>query len=268
MRRALRPLLSLLTPWTRRISAMVRVKNEEEFLYPSITSIVDSVDEVVIVDNLSDDQTPSIIRYLVQEHPRKIRAYTYPHRVARPGPENIALAATPEGRKSPELLANFYNWCLRRCTQPYALKWDGDMVAGPEFSRAVETFRQRTDQVMCVSGANVHDSLNRYVMRVDGYSPIEHYEPRLFLRRFARYADYGSAIETLYTPYRGSEWTSVYEPLTYVHLKYCKQDPLANTSFAAQPLPRPGRLLEDELAETVRSAIATSRSWSDHGERS
>ena len=32
----------------KQISAMVRVKNEEEFLYTSIKSIIDCVDEIVL----------------------------------------------------------------------------------------------------------------------------------------------------------------------------------------------------------------------------
>ncbi len=48
--------------WDRRvkqISAMMRVKNEEEFLAASVLSIADFVDEIVIIDNLSTDNTPS-----------------------------------------------------------------------------------------------------------------------------------------------------------------------------------------------------------------
>ena len=261
LRRAMKPVLSLSRPRTKAISAMMRVRNEEEYLLPSVLSIIDIVDEVVIVDNLSDDQTPMIIKYLSRRYPTKVRRYSYPYRVARPGSENSALAATPAGKRSPALLANFYNWCLCRCTHAYALKWDGDMVAGPDLERALRIFRQSRDQVVCLSGGNVHPSFGCYIADDATYSSIDHYEPRLFARRFARYADYGGACETLYSPYRGAEWSSVYEPLTYVHLKYCKREPVANNSCGEQPPVRPGRALDAELTAVTRSANTASRIW-------
>ena len=35
----------------KKISAMVRVRNEEEYLFTSVASIAELVDEVVIIDN-------------------------------------------------------------------------------------------------------------------------------------------------------------------------------------------------------------------------
>ncbi len=48
----------------RTISAMERVRNETEFLYPAVESIADAVDEIVLVDNLSSHATPAIIERL------------------------------------------------------------------------------------------------------------------------------------------------------------------------------------------------------------
>src|SRR5208282_2632090 len=67
----------------KRISAMMRVKNEEAFLRASAESILPLVDEIVIIDNDSTDATPRIARDLARSHPGKIRVCHYPHAVAR-----------------------------------------------------------------------------------------------------------------------------------------------------------------------------------------
>src|ERR1700722_12877493 len=108
----------------KRISVMMRIKNEEAFLRASVESILPLVDEVVIIDNNSTDATPLIAQELAQSYPGKIKVCQYNHVIARVGSENQALASTRAGRKSPQLLANYYNWCMRQCRMNYILKWD------------------------------------------------------------------------------------------------------------------------------------------------
>ena len=109
------------------------------------------------------------------------------------------LARSPSGRHSPRLLANYYNWCLAKCKMKYVVKWDADMVATPKLVDAVSYFRDSSAQVMCGSGANVHPDRIHYVATDGFYSSIEDYEPRLFVRRFARYIDDGRKYEVFYT---------------------------------------------------------------------
>jgi glycosyltransferase involved in cell wall biosynthesis len=59
-----------------------------------VRSIIQVVDAVVIVDNLSDDRTPQIIDTLVKAYPDKIAAYSYAHRILRVGKENEEAAAS------------------------------------------------------------------------------------------------------------------------------------------------------------------------------
>ena len=121
LRRAVLQTAALARP--KRISAMVRVKNEEEFLAAAVRSIVDSVEEVVVVDNGSTDATPAVIASLRADYPRTIVSHRYPYEIARVGSETWELLAASAGA-SPHLSGTYYNWCLRRCTQPYVLKWD------------------------------------------------------------------------------------------------------------------------------------------------
>lgn len=115
---------------------MLRIKNEEDKIYHSLGSIHPIFDEIVIVDNGSQDRTPEIVRAFQQKYDMegKIRFYSYPFKLARCGPEN---SNSPEN--SVHSLCYYYNWSLSKCTMSYACKWDGDMVLRKE---ARETFRQ------------------------------------------------------------------------------------------------------------------------------
>jgi glycosyltransferase involved in cell wall biosynthesis len=238
----------------KTISAMMRVRNEQEFLEPAVLSIIDLVDEVVIVDNMSNDSTPEIIARLVRNHPEKIRTFSYPHRLARYGEETRSLASTPDGLRSPTLLANFYNYCLSLCRYNYVLKWDGDTVATPALSAALARFRRSSAQVLWHTGANLHANGKDLIAG----RPHEDMEPRLFRKLLARYDNALGYCETLQSPFlvdppRGhAERCS--DPL-YVHMKFCKSDRFANLSEDLQQAEwkndRPGAAAGDDLLETV-----------------
>ena len=216
------------------ITAMVRIKNEQEFLDPSIRSIIDHVDQVVIVDNESTDSTPEIITRLCEDYPDKVVSYTYPHAIARYGDENRKLASTWAGRRSPALLANFYNWCLERCTHLFILKWDGDTIATSHFAEVIQAFRKSSAQVVWHTGANLHESRECLISG----RPFEDSEPRLFMRRFARYTNGLGFCEKLRSPYTLLHPRySIVDPVPlYVHMKWCKADRFVNMSNDRQAL--------------------------------
>lgn len=216
-------------PAAKTISAMVRVKNEGEFVEASVRSIVDLVDEVVIVDNLSTDQTPQIIAKLASEYPEKIRTYSYEYRLARQGEENAALASSGDWRSSPHSIANFYEYCISLCNHPYILKWDADTIATQAMAPALERFRSNSAEVLWHIGANVHE--NRRVL-IAGH-PYEDPEPRLFRRKFARYDNELVYYETLQSPFLRDDLGKFSErcpEILYVHMKYCKKDRFSNVS--------------------------------------
>jgi glycosyltransferase involved in cell wall biosynthesis len=243
----------------KRISAMMRVKNEEAFLRASVESILPLVEELVIIDNNSSDATPLIARELAAAYPKNARVCYYPHEIAKVGSENEALAATPDGRKSPRLLANYYNWCLRQCRMNFVLKWDGDMVATKTFAEHLEMFRKSTFVMMGVFGANLHPDRRHLVAAsepiqeqikngmdldqtsvLNWTSPYTALEPRLFPRLFSSYRADRWWCEVLYSPWE--RWPSLlFDPRPpdfrflskdcgYLHLKYCKPSPYENFS--------------------------------------
>jgi len=142
------------------VSAMLRVKNEEDKIYYCLKSILHVFDEIVLVDNHSEDRTPEILRDFKRSEDTgdKLKIYFYPFNIARCGPEHFD---TPEDSVSS--LAYYYNWTLSKCSLKYVCKWDGDMILIKE---AREPFRRFLQQVqkgprMCwnVSGQAVYRDL-------------------------------------------------------------------------------------------------------------
>jgi hypothetical protein len=178
----------------KKISAMLRVKNEIEFLERAIKSVIDLVDELVVVDNLSTDGSANLIDNLSKHYLGKIQAFTYPHDLARYGEEMEKLATTAEGRKSPAFLPNFYNWCVSKCTCPYILKWDGDTIATRALAPTLHRFRHSNKQVLWHTGINLHSDRASFIAG----RPLEDMEPRLYYRRFSTYNDYLGYCEALW----------------------------------------------------------------------
>jgi glycosyltransferase involved in cell wall biosynthesis len=230
----------------KAISAMVRIRNEEEFLRPSIQSIVEHVEEVVLIDHLSTDRSPQLISELAAEHSQKVKAVSYPYEVHKYGAENDAHRRRFFARYSPHIMANFYNWCLRQCTRPYVLKWDADMIATDGFHRALESFRQTDGKdVMMFAGVNLHPDMDHLLAPVEGdmndsmvrtlhqsyVRPDAVAEPRLFPRRLAHYDSGFWFCERLLTPFmhHPSHVMNIEQPC-YLHMKYCKPNPYNNMS--------------------------------------
>jgi glycosyltransferase involved in cell wall biosynthesis len=238
--------------WPKRICAMLRVRNEEEFLDAAVRSIVDSVDDVVIVDNASADATPAVIAALRADFPDKVVVHRYPHRIARVGSETWQLLAA-SGGASPHLSGPYYTWCLRRCTQPYVLKWDGDMIATAAFAAALADWRRSPVPVLVLQGANVHPdrrhfaaarSTDRAALLAQQRCPaipqwitsLTHDcpEPRLHPRLLARYDHAAGFTQSLVSPFFDRRWRAALARrvpgASYLHLKFCKRDPYANYS--------------------------------------
>ena len=232
---------------------MMRVKNEEMFLYASVQSIIDHVDEIVLVDNLSTDRTPAIIADLCAAHPEKVVSYRYPYEIRKVGRENWELAENPKTRHSPHLSSTYYNWCLRKCTMPFVLKWDGDMVAREAFYASLAGWHTSGKPVMRFNGANVHPDRKHLIaaktsdreallasLSVPGLPKwvtvltYDFEEPRLFPRAFARFDNKNLWTQQLAGPFRdrrfAAKLTYKAEAPQFLHFKFCKPDPLSNYS--------------------------------------
>jgi glycosyltransferase involved in cell wall biosynthesis len=251
----------------RRISAMVRVKNEAEYLGVALDSIVEHVDQIVLIDNLSTDATPTIIREFARQHPGMVTVREYPHAIARPGAESKALARDPAARNSPALLANYYTWCLQWCDAPYVLKWDGDMVATRETHEAIRAFKRSDRQALWLNGLNVYPDLEHAISDWDTPGPVSPRavapsEPRVFPKRFARYTSALGVYEALGSPYLHGFFALHWSAPAFLHLPLCKSTPFHNNSSDYRwPNPwtiPPGQRLPESMLEAVRQRRLTS----------
>lgn len=203
------------------LSAFVRCRNEQDYIVASLMSIYRICDEIVVVLNNSTDHTGDLLKKLVV-HYDKIRVLEYPHACSAVGPgyyERVTIEPSSS-------LASYYNWCLNATTFSHVCKWDGDMVATPEF-----------EQVR-------HLIAHEDVVAFDGYDVLGERttdnEARIFrynLQR-ARYVDW-DLYEILRHDYR-----SVYSLQTkcYLHLKLVKPEWLGKSwvnpnLLATRPVP-------------------------------
>jgi|SRR5437773_1993730 len=184
----------------RGTSAMMTVKNEEDWIERSILSLVREVDEVVVVEGGSEDRTYNLVCELRSRFPEKIRIF----RVIDADfctSRNIALHAT------------------RFST---VLRWDGDFIARTTGSNSVSHLLSRVSDLdrlryYCVwlgpvslDGDVFHQIPEDTVERepvVFTYHPILHY------RQIGRF-------ETLQVPFffKRLDWTELY----YFHMRYVK----------------------------------------------
>jgi len=103
---------------------MVRVRNEASKIGHALRSILPVFDEIVVVDNASDDETADIVRGIQREDGgAKVALTSYPFRLARFGPDHDQTPAD-----SVHSAVYFSNWSLARCSRRFVCKWDGDMI--------------------------------------------------------------------------------------------------------------------------------------------
>lgn len=185
------------------LSAFVRCRNEEEYIVASLLSAYRIFDELVVILNRSEDRTRELVEELAATRP-KIRIAEYAAACSAIGAGYDARVAADPSTS----IAQYYNWCLEQTRFSHVCKWDGDMIATPEFERARGL----------ITGADV--------VQFDGYDVLgEHttdLEPRIF--RFdparARYVDW-DLYEVLQHDYAR---VARVEAKCYLHMKLVKRE--------------------------------------------
>lgn len=201
------------------LSAMMRVKNEGQFLRYAVASIVDWHDEVCIfMQGQQDDDTEEVADECEQRWPDKVRLFRYPWESKHNGPDH-----EKQPRGTVHERAYFYNWCLSQTTCEFANKWDGDMIAhdwlGPrvrELMRANNSIWFRGNDLagptLAMESGQAHTATEERVYRVSEktfyftFTHCEHFS--------------GSRL-----PECAIKPQVKLQPYGFIHLKWCKANP-------------------------------------------
>jgi len=120
---SLAPLVGLVGPPGPRpqgISAIVRVRDEEEWLEPAIRSIVGFADQIVVGDNGSQDRTPAILQALSRDFPELVEVLSLPD-------ADICLLT---------------NALVARTRFRWIVRWDADFVAQTNGPAGIDHLRR------------------------------------------------------------------------------------------------------------------------------
>ena len=110
------------------ISFIVRIKDEEETLEKSISSLfsIKVPHEILLILHLCKDDSKEIAEKLASENPNiRILEYNYP--VSRAGYETLC---TDKG--SVHSFVSYTAWCFNQAKYDWKFKWDADFIASPE----------------------------------------------------------------------------------------------------------------------------------------
>jgi hypothetical protein len=189
------------------MSAMLRVKDEEEFIEPCLISIKDFFDEIIIALNNCTDATPDIIDRLNLPH---VKTCNYPFKLHHNGPGHNQIP-----QHSVYDNAYFYNWALSKTHFSHVCKWDGDMVALPTLNKKSKRFILK-HTIANITGINISGEA---LARQSKDAPTNT-EPRIFRVSRNTYYQQGELTEYFTHDYT-SKICSIEDPV-FLHFKNVK----------------------------------------------
>ena len=140
---------------TQGLSAMIRVKDEEETIGACIESILPFFDEIIIALDSGFDRTFDIIESFKS---KKIKVYSYPFELRE-----------IDGVSNPDSLhdrAYYSNWALSKTNFDTVAKWDADMIMLKD---------------MYIDNINIL-AMKKNIIRLCGYNPVS-LEPFILSKR-------------------------------------------------------------------------------------
>lgn len=232
------------------LTAIVRVRDEEEWLEPALRSIAVIADQIVVGDNGSRDRTPEIL--------------------ARLGGE---LGARLEVLTLPELdIAALTNALLERARFRWVFRWDADFVAHTEGPRDIRLFHK------WLLSQDPRRFLMVYPRMVELAGDLFHQNPAYPMRSDAHCFTASSAIRYVYDAagYESPQvprWYGVtcFDTPCFVHVNVKSDERLYRSALWKQWLVDPARRGGETFAQFVRRAVGgdgeavrrAARSWTD-----
>jgi glycosyltransferase involved in cell wall biosynthesis len=179
---------------------MMTVKEEEDWIQKSIHSIVGVADEIVVVDNGSEDATPRILEKLSQECPVSLRTFRFDR-------EDYCAAV---------------NYTLEHTRYKWILRWPGDFIARTSGDNSISKLVDRIraldpKRYYCIWLGPV--SLDGDLFHQIPQEEVE-LEPLCFAYSPALHYEQVGRFEVLQVPwyYRRLEWRELY----FFHMRYVK----------------------------------------------
>jgi glycosyltransferase involved in cell wall biosynthesis len=153
------------------ITAVVRVKDEEDWIEPSIRSLAGFADQIVVGDNGSTDATPVLLKRLQEEFPRTLEVLTVP--------QDDIRALT--------------NRLLARARYRWVVRWDADFVAQTEGPNRISLLKE------WLSGLPRRHFLV-YLTMVELAGDLWHQDPATARRSDAHLFTRSDALRYIYDP--------------------------------------------------------------------
>jgi glycosyltransferase involved in cell wall biosynthesis len=185
------------------VSAVIRLKDEAEWLPYCLESIQNHFAEIILVtQGAQSDKTPKICIDAEKKFGH-IRYYHYEYECWPNGPGFEKYPMRFENR------AFFYNWAFSKATNPWVCKWDGDMIAMDGFEKVFQR-SIKSQKALKFHGVNVV----RDVYHV-GENPFCAAEPRLYKNGYYTSGSHSEKLVVL------DEIHSEQKPL-FIHTKWAK----------------------------------------------
>jgi len=213
--------LALDKPRQPGISALMRIKNGEEFLRQAIESHLPFYDEIIAVYNGCTDNTALILQELAAQYPDKIRVFHYEPTVY----PVLSQAHQHTPSDSVHSMANYYNFALAQASFSYAVKLDDDHLAiASALAQAIGHIRadiaKGKQQLYSFSGLNL--ALCENQLGIYGNEPLVGTGDIVYFPvNSGIYFHQNAQFEALHYP---KSLTKSYLGLLYLHLKHVKRD--------------------------------------------
>lgn len=148
------------------LGAVYRIKNAESTIELAVRSIIDILDEVVIVDNASTDDTNEILIRLKNEYGEKIKIFQYDQELCRAG---IGYQECLKKNKNGSL-ADYYNFSFSKSTTDYILKCDANYIYTLAGKYSIVNALNNGHDVICFPGVEIfghHHSYEPFLFKRD-----------------------------------------------------------------------------------------------------
>jgi len=197
------------------ISGVARLKNGDDYLKYALESYLPIVDELILIDNNSTDNTINICREFESRYPNKVKFYQY-------RPDVYWLWSNyRDAHTNPHWLAYYYNRSFSKATYSHVLKVDDDNIAlQEEYEKLIKKImKEKRHWLYATWWLNILKKNNDIgVYSIYPY-PWKYWDHGIYEVTPYTYYIQNWNIESMTNPYarRSHEFA-------FIHLKSCKKD--------------------------------------------